>query len=184
MLPRYIALCGRPKSGKSKVQEYLNEIFGVQPIDDGKVLREACKILYGLNDNDVYTQEGKHGFVDICGKSFQVRDLLGELGNMMEDTYGEFFMPEAAVREANKYGYPTFSFGSVRKTQGHFYKQQGGIVIEVIRPGVPESPYDFDKYDQNIIDHQIHNDGSLEDLRNNVAVLFHNIQKHFPLKVA
>lgn len=41
-LPRYIALCGHPRSGKSEVQKILKDHYNVTPVDDGAILRETA----------------------------------------------------------------------------------------------------------------------------------------------
>ncbi|MBK1666711.1 hypothetical protein CKO28_01455 [Rhodovibrio sodomensis] len=52
---------------------------------------------------------------------------------------------------------PIFSFGSVRRQQGRLYKQHGGVVVEVRRPG-KSARYDFDRYDPALADYVIEND--------------------------
>ena len=164
--PHLIGICGHPKSGKSEVQRILAEEFGVIPVDDGHVLREFAHKYLGLSWEDVSTQAGKERHTEILGKNWQNRDILGTLGKQLEAMFGEHIMPFIATQQCDPDGY--YSFGSVRKTQGHFYNQLGGVVIEVIRPGALPSGYDFDWYDQSAVKRSIINDGSLEDLRNEV----------------
>lgn len=161
--PRLIGLCGHPKSGKSEVQRILAEEYGIIPVDDGFVLRKFAVDNLGLTWDDVMTQEGKANYTRILGRDWQNRDILGTLGKKLEDMFGEHIMPMIAVNACDPDGF--YSFGSVRKTQGHYYNQRGGVVIEVIRPGALPSGYDFDKYDQSAVKRTILNDGSLEDLR-------------------
>jgi len=46
----------------------------------------------------------------------------------------------------------------VRRTQGAFYKQRGGVILGVVCPTAGPSPYAFDKFDQSQIDYWIFND--------------------------
>lgn len=161
--PHLIGLCGHPKSGKSEVQNILAEEYGVIPVDDGYVLRKFCVEHLGMTWDDVQTQEGKANYTRILGKDWQNRDILGTLGQHLEDMFGEHIIPMIAVNACDLEGF--YSFGSVRKTQGHFYNQRGGTVIEVIRPGALPSGFAFDKYDQSAVKRSILNEGSLEDLR-------------------
>ena len=162
-LPRFIALCGNPKSGKSEVQKILDSLYGYEPIDDGHVLREFAVEKLGLTWDDVQTQDGKAAYTDILGKRWQNRDILGTLGKQLEDMFGEHIMPFIATRGLSPYRF--YSFGSVRKTQGHFFRANGGVVLEVRRPGVGPSGYEFDKFDRSAVSGVVDNDGDLEQLR-------------------
>jgi hypothetical protein len=83
-LPRFIALCGHPKSGKSLVQEFLTTNFNVQAVDDGGPLRKISIDYLGLTWDQVHTQEGKAEYIEVLGERWQVREILGELGNRLE----------------------------------------------------------------------------------------------------
>lgn len=178
-LPRYIAICGFPTSGKSKVQEFLQS-YGVCPVDDGRVLRDTCKVCFDLTEEQVTTQAGKREFVTFNGRQVQVRDLLGEMGNYLERQYGPEIIAEFAVRAAHaKYGSHlragySVSFGSVRREQAADYKRIGktlggdAICLGVRRPGVPPSPFEFDAFNPANVDVWIENDGDLNQLRRRV----------------
>lgn len=175
--PVYIALCGAPKAGKTTAAGIMCRRYGAELVDDGRVLREAAMTLHGLTGNDVYTQEGKARTKIVGGKPFTHRQLLGDLGNLLEGFYGEQFIPERALhpfvsttRPAAE-GPPFHVFASVRKTQGLSYKAAGGFVIEVLREGC-EAVNDFDRYDRDLVDHTLINHGSELDLEIQILRLF------------
>jgi hypothetical protein len=171
-LPQLIALCGNPGSGKSEAQKFLNNAFGYQPVDDGEALRDFAISHFGLSIKDVYTQEGKDRYTEIANERWQNRNILGTLGKQLEEAFGEHIMPWMATRKLNPH--KRYSFGSVRKTQGAFFKQLGGIVIEIQNPDAPASPYEFDRYDQTYVDATIINDGLHRGFERNFALLdFH-----------
>lgn len=173
--PLLVALCGVPKSGKSEIQKILCEEFNILIQDDGWILRDFGMQLFGLTLEDVTTQAGKMREIEIDGKMRTVRWMLGELGNSLEAKFGEHVIPNWAIRNAIADKRPSFghSFGSVRKTQGWAYKNAGGIVVEIVRPGVELTGHNFDTYDRGAVDFTFRNDGdSLHGLRQKVRALF------------
>jgi len=160
IVPRYIALCGNPKSGKTEVQNILKESYGTHPIDDGFPLREFAVNNLGLTWDQVLTQKGKLEYVEILGRRWQVREVLGELGNRFESMFGKHVMPFMAVQQTYRVpGAPkSFSFGSVRRDQGLYYKERGGLVIGIRNPQAGPSIYEFDQFDHSVVDLWIDND--------------------------
>ena len=174
-----VALCGAPGSGKSEVQQILGRTFGCVSIDDGGILREACKALYGFSDDQVKTQEGKASLVEIAGRTVAVRDPIGWIGQHVEEKFGPDFIPLRAIEKAradhaHHDPMPTFVFGSVRREQGHVYRSRNGLVIEIVRPG-KSCINDFDHYNPVHATHMIDNDGDLESLRERTLALFRDI---------
>jgi hypothetical protein len=170
---RYIALCGNPKAGKSTVQKILQDLYDVLPVDDGLCLRDFAMRHLGLGQLDVSTQEGKSRQTKILGKSWENRKILGELGAVLENLFGEHIMPWVATRGLKGKG--AYSFGSVRKTQGRFFKEQFGkeaVVVEVRRNGAGPSGNAFDAYDRSAVDMVIDNSGTIDDLKAVISVLF------------
>jgi len=167
-----IALCGYPSSGKSTVQSFLSEEFGVIPVDDGRALRDIAKITLGLSEEDVTTREGKARTIDLLGQKMTIRDYLGRVGSALEAEFGSWIVPEIHARACDPDEH--YSFGGVRRDQGRFYQAHGGVVVQVIRPGtgplVPADTYDIDS-----IEHTIFNTGNLSELRREVRSLFGGI---------
>lgn len=163
-IPPYIALCGNPKSGKSLVQELLQSELAVQPVDDGWPLREFAINNLGLTFEQVTTQAGKMEFVEILGRRWQVREILGELGNRFETMFGKDIMPFMAMarcERAQRHDPEVqhfYSFGSVRRDQGRCYQERGGIVIGIRNPLAGPSFYEFDRFDETVVDAWIEND--------------------------
>tara|TARA_Y100000815_G_scaffold275358_2_gene313057 strand:+ start:597 stop:1148 length:552 start_codon:yes stop_codon:yes gene_type:complete len=159
---QYFALCGAPESGKSEVQKILHQEFNVRPVDDKRGLRDAAKVLYGLSEDDVSTQAGKKKLITIGSKTKTVREILGELGEYLEENDPLHF-PRMARRmaELNHPG-ERVSFGSVRMNQGLLFKDEQSLVIEVKRPGF--SPRNnFDLYEPDLADVSVLNDYDPDD---------------------
>lgn len=158
--PRVIALCGAPESGKTHVQTILERRYGAASIDDGAIIRRGVMALYNLTWEQVSTQEGKRSKIAIPGgDAFEIRDLLGKLGNHLETLHGDSFIPRTALQEAReRFGADrVLSFGSVRRNQAsHYARAEHSICIEVVREGAVVTR-EFDFYDRNCIDIVIEN---------------------------
>lgn len=182
--PILVALCARPKSGKSTIQKFLEEDFGILPIDDGEVLRRHVMELFDLSLEDVTTQQGKENHTLIQGVDWENRKVIGEYGAILEERFGELTVPNWALRQAdklwkeqqeNKRNPRGFSFGSVRRNQGKAYNARGALVIEITRPGIAPTGNIWDEYEPGWITHRFANDGSLETLRRDFGVFFTSI---------
>ncbi len=156
-LPRLIALCGNPKSGKSTAQSLLANMFNYMPVDDGKPLREIAQKYLGLTYNQVYTQDGKLETVRLNGRDWTCREVLGEIGNAFEEKFGGDIIPIMSfnLMEPGQ----RYVLGSVRREQGLYWARKGAMVIEMINPDAAPSPYEFDRYSTEPVYCQIINDG-------------------------
>lgn len=160
-LPRIIALCGNPMSGKTTAAELLQEIYGYWPADDGKPLRQIAIDYFGLTADQVYTQEGKLERVALNDRVWQVREVLGELGNAFEDKFGGDIIPLMSfntILEGLKNN-QRYAFASVRREQGLFWRNHGALVLEIVNPQAGPSKFEFDTYNPAHCHFRIQNDG-------------------------
>lgn len=143
-LPQFIALCGNPTSGKSTAAECLQALEGYHLVDDGKPLREIAKSYFGLTHDQVYTQAGKLEEVELNGRTWTVREILGEIGNAFEEKFGGDIIPMMSHHSLPAGQLSVF--GSVRREQTVYWRKHGALVIEIINPTAGPSPYEFDRY--------------------------------------
>jgi hypothetical protein len=175
--PPFVALVGAPHVGKTTMAEWLVERYGAKFEDDGRPLRRAIPELFealGVYPTNCYTQEGKDKIIDVNGTSYTVRQLLGDVGNMIEEKYGQDILPYLAIKKIERsFGSNNLFhvFASCRKRQGEFYLKRGGIVVEIKRPDC-ESVNDFDRYEPRFVSHTIHNTGDLKDFQKRTFQLF------------
>lgn len=161
-LPRLIALCGYPQSGKSTVQALLQQHYQYAPVDDGRVIRDTCKLWFGLTEEHVSTQAGKSShFIGPDGNEWLVRTAMQDVGRLFERHFGEYATPSATVRNLSPEG--RYSFGSVRRTQAHFYKTFGALVVAVRRSGVEYDGNESEWFDPSAVDLWLDNPVSVEE---------------------
>ena len=166
---KLIALCGAPRAGKTTAQAYLQLRYGVEMVDDAAPLREFAMSSLGLSRYHVAHPKGKETEVVLPGgRKLRVRDVLGRLGNAIEDIAGPDSIPEMAIHAAtwsDPSGLKAYSFGSVRREQARVYKRYGAKVIEITRPGM-EVVNEYDQYDRSLVDLTIANDSTVAVLNN------------------
>lgn len=175
---QHIPLCGAPGSGKSETAKILARDWGFVSIDDSWILREAAKVLYGLTDWHVSTQEGKASAIEVGGQWIEVRTLLGELGLHLEER-DPHHIPKRALEEAVAANPGRrLCFGSVRRDQARVFKTTGkALVVEVVRPGF--APINsFDTYDRSLVDVTITNHYDPNDPQGSSERLAAEIQRH------
>lgn len=178
MIPRHIAICGAPTAGKDAIAEILVRRYGHTHVDTARPLRDMTKVAYGLSEQDVATQEGKLKLRTVLGREYTHRQLQGDLGMAIEGFYGTQWMAERAIESAERTPgeHAAFVYSGCRRDQGKSYLAAGGIVVQVIRPGVFPI-HEFDHYDLSLITHSVANGGTLEDLERNVVMLFDSMME-------
>jgi len=158
-LPRFVALCGNPLSGKSTAGLILEKL-GYGLVDDGGPMRQIAINQFGATHDDVYTQEGKLRTTVVNGVTMTWRDVLGRIGNGLEHEFGGDVIPELAYNAVPE-GTSAY-FGSVRREQGWYHAKRGALVLEIRRPGVGPSPYEFDRFNAEACHGIILNDSTLD----------------------
>lgn len=156
-VPKLIALCGNPLSGKSTAADLINRLFGHELADDGLPLRKIAMDYLGLSEHQVFTQEGKKEKVTLNGREWEVREILGEIGNAFEEKFGGDIIPIMSHNARPKNS--SAVFGSVRREQGLYWRNQGALVLEIVNPLAGPSPYEFDTFNPTYAHKQIINDG-------------------------
>ena len=127
-VPRIIAFCGNPTSGKSIAAEIVSEIYGHSHLDDGLPLRKIAMAYLGLTEHQVFTQEGKLERVMLNGREWTVRQILGELGNVFEEKFGADIIPLMSLN--TRAPDERLVCSAVRREQGRFWREQGALVLE------------------------------------------------------
>ena len=156
-VPKLIALCGNVRAGKSIAAAIIHETYGHELVDDARPLRNIGMKEFDLTEEQVTTQAGKLDKVKIGDTEYEVREILGKIGDGLEDQFGQNIVAELANKRL-KVG-NSYVLQSVRKGQTWFWRKQGALVIEIRNPSTVSIPFPFDKYDRSAVHASIENDG-------------------------
>lgn len=165
--PRLIALCGNPTSGKTTAAELIGKLYGHRLVDDGLPLRRIAVDYLGLTQDQVFTQAGKLETVKLNGRDWQVREILGEIGNAFEEKFGGDIIPLMSFATTTPDEH--LVFGSVRREQGLFWRNKGALVLEIVNPLAGPSPYEFDRFNAEHCHGRVINDGLARGLSSDEA---------------
>lgn len=156
-----IGLCGKPHSGKSEVRKILEENWNFEVINTKIPLAQVSSIITGIDETKFLTTHVK----ERTFRSHKLRDIMGTIGNTIEDLFGENYLLERALNniKINKYNYV---IDALRKNQ---YTGFNGWIVEVCSEKGKEIIYDYDKFNPHSIDYVVKNDGSFEELKSSVT---------------
>ena len=170
-----IGFCGFKGSGKSTAAARAFNVF----YDNGRLratqrsfaspLKKTCRSLFGLAVDQLYGDQ-KETVDPRYGKT--PRQILQDVGSFCRDTYGADFWVDALDRQRAD-DEITIIDDCRYPNEAEYIRENGGIVIGIRRPGngldddhASETKM-HDHWD-SMIDVEIVNDGTIEDLRDRV----------------
>ncbi|KAA5604412.1 hypothetical protein F1188_16255 [Roseospira marina] len=175
----FAVFAGHPLAGKTTAATLFAQLRTPSTlIDDAAPLREIAMRNFGLTWQQVSTAEGKAQSVEVAGATMTVRQILGRLGKSLENELGEFILPWMATHRLPDD--VAALIASARRRNGAYYRQRGGIVIQIDNPLAGPSGNDFDLWDRTEVDFVVLNDGlagglsedqAKDDLRRKLATI-------------
>ena len=175
-----IGLSGYARSGKDTAAELLCLNYSFNRLSFADPMRDA---IYKLNP--ICSERGRVAEVvdeygwDIAKSTPEVRRLLQVFGTEVgREMFGSNFWIDQAFKHIEEPG--RFVFADVRfPNEADAIKARGGTVIRINRHNLSavnghKSEHALDNY---MFNHVIYNDGTLDDLANNVFELMHNVFK-------
>ena len=180
-----IAITGKLESGKStlakEIQKHHKE-GGVLMMAFAKPLKDMCNTYFGFSYKDLYTPEGKKRYSERW--SMTTREFMQRLGQGLReaicpDVWVKLLKTDILIK---KDIYNVIIVDDARMpNELEMIHELGGIVIRVIRPdhvavsnGIKNHPSEQDLPD-DLIDYDIVNDGTADDLWNRFHTLVPNI---------
>lgn len=167
-----LAFSGRAGSGKDTAAQALKEFYFVNTAF-AEALKEACQFKFNLSYNDVNTQEGKQRFIPEWNMT--VREILQIEGTEgTKPTWGEDFWWRRWLMTYNqlkKDGIVNVSVTDVRfNIEAENILDLGGRVILIKRDSSTATVSHSSEHgiSPELISHTIYNNGSIEDLHQQV----------------
>jgi hypothetical protein len=175
-----IGLSGYAQSGKDTVAELLCLNYNFKRISFALPIRDAVFTLNPLLSDNSRVEDlvNEYGW-EVAKANPEVRRLLQVFGTEVgRNLFGENFWIDQAFKRADEYERVIFS--DVRfPNEAHAIEQKGGEVWRINRHN--HAPVNHHKsehaMDNFMFKHVIYNDGTLDELANQVFELMHNIHK-------
>ncbi|VBB17879.1 monophosphate kinase [Yasminevirus sp. GU-2018] len=192
-----IGVTGRKRSGKDTVGKYLIDNYDFVRVAYADALKEACKIVFGFSDAQVYGDDLKEVVDEYWGHS--PREVLQKVGtelfreelprvckNISNDIW--IRSVERQIRNLQKQGHTRFVITDVRfPNELDFISKMKGVSWKVSRPSLlqnldPKIPVHASEamIDDFKCDHEFVNDGTLEQLFDSVEDKIVSILDHSP----
>lgn len=186
-----IGIIGKKNSGKDTIGNYLCEKFDYNRYAFGDPVKEVCKILFSLSDEQLINRESKEKIDDRWGISprqmfqrigtdfaqFQIFKLFPELKSKLK--YRELWVDifeKWQAKELNKN--KKIVITDVRfKHEAEKIKKMGGIILKINRDGCSNdnhlSENELNSIPADFIDYTIDNNYTLNDLYSQIDTLIY-----------
>ena len=135
---KIIGLTGKARAGKDTVAEILNSHFALEAYSFADPLKKASEHLFGLTHREAFGLGGydREEVDPFWGMS--VREMQQKLGTeCMRDVFCKDFWVKSLERLLESQGEREYVVSDVRfQNEADFVIAQGGVIIEIVRPGV------------------------------------------------
>ncbi len=175
-----IGLSGYARSGKDTVAELLCLNYQFKRISFALPIRDAIYTLNPYLDEKIRVSDEVEDYGwDVAKSNPEMRRLLQVFGTEVgRNLFGENFWIDQAFKRAD--GYERVVFSDVRfPNEAHAIEQKGGEVWRINRHNhsAVNGHTSENAMDNYLFKHVIYNDGTLDELANQVFELMHNIHK-------
>lgn len=190
--PKIIGVTGTKESGKNTFGSYLVNNYGFTENAFAKPLKDASKILFGLNDEQLYDSEKKEQYDSKIG--YSPREVLQKFGteivreqfanifpNMFRNSYKNLWIKLMDIFINTKENENKFVVITDLRFQdeAEWVKNKGGIIVKINRQSIKKNKYSEHKSETELntikANYIIKNNGSIQNLYNNIDKLMTNL---------
>ena len=179
---RLVALLGKKRHGKDTVADYLGSKYGYEKYSFANPLKRGAMEMFGLTEEQVFGDQKEvidplwgctpRQILQVLGTELLQFDIQNHIASFKE--IGRLVWVKNFIRFYQNNPGKNLSIADVRFIhEASTIKELGGIVIKVVRPGMPDADLHASEVEIDVIeyDHLIINDGSLQDLYDKVEAI-------------
>jgi len=177
-----IGICGKANAGKDSVAKFIQECINCRIVHWADPLKEMLISYFGLNYEDVYTQEGKEKYNEYWG--MKNREILQKFGtNACRDNFCvDVWIKTMELRIKNDIEKENILIADTRfDNEAEFIRKNDGIIIEVVRKSGTFLTKRLSEHSsengisKEFITYVIYNEGTLQDLQEKVVKIINEI---------
>ena len=182
-----IGFCGQAGAGKDTIADYLIKKYNFEKIPLAKPLKEACSILFDLNEEQLYgslkeTEDENWKttpriILQYFGTDIFRNDIKKIIPGLGDNFWINLFKKKYLNKKKDNKDLRVVVSDIRFKNEIDVVQELGGLVIKIIRTNMDNS--DAHESERNIknlkCDYEIINDGTKEDLYKKIEVILKNI---------
>lgn len=182
-----IGICGKSRNGKDTIADYLVSKYAFEKLILSEPLKEACKILFGFNDEQLYGNSKEiidpnfgtspRIILQYLGTDIFRKDINKIIPNI-NDNFWMNIVIKKYLEKCKENKNTKVVISDIRfKNEIDTFRKMNGILIKIIRPNVnTEDQHESEKNIPTLeCDHDIINDGTIQDLYKKIDFLIQSL---------
>ena len=182
-----ILLVGKKFSGKTTVAQYIKQKHGFKEYTFAEPLKEVCKQIFSLTDDQLYNQEQKERVDDRWG--ITPRKMFQNMGDLLREQMPIYFnvpnepkiFTQILKNKIKDNEDLIISDGRLPDEVKWFRTLKDGIIIKIKRDGLESNDTHITEQFDYECDVVIQNNGSLEELYRTIDEIMNKIKENISL---
>jgi hypothetical protein len=177
-----IGILGVKRSGKDTISDFLVEQYDLKKFTLSKRLKDGLKILFDFSDDQLYSDskdvvDPRYGVSPRVIMQFFGTDIFRKSINDIIPGIKDNFWINIFINQYKNMEDKDIVLSDVRfKNEIEMIRSMGGIVIKVVRPSLKSTdPHESECINTLEFDHEIINDGTIEELYKKIKNLIENV---------